>query len=623
MSKPQQRVSVKKTSSNRAGAVPSVADSQSASGVAKAPACTLVIFGAGGDLTKRLLMPSLYNLSASRLLDDKFAVLGVDHSAGTDQGWRKAMTTMLKSFSKDRTAEFYTSHLDMQAWDWVSERLSYVSADFEDDETYRQLAGRIKGNAIFYLAVAARFFGPISERLGKAGLLKQDGTNFRRLVIEKPFGNDVASARELNQRILSVAAEEQVYRIDHFLGKDTVQSIMAVRFGNSIYEPLWRREFIDHVQISVAETIGVEQRGAFYESTGALRDMVPNHVFQLLAMTAMEPPNSFDAEAIRDEKAKLVDALQPVLPENVVRGQYGPGALDGELVAGYRKEPGVSPRSPVETYVAMKLFIENWRWAGVPFYLRTGKRMADRRTEISVHFKPAPYRLFRDTPVDRITPNVFTLLIDPTHGTTLDFNVKVPGPVMDIGRVHSSFQYHDFFTEKPNVGYETLLYDCMLGDATLFQRADTIEASWAIVQPALDTAADNPAQRYPAGSAGPADADELLARDGRHWRSLERADDAGAIAQANARADGKAVPKTRNGSAARSAAAGERAGTVKAGAAKAAAGKMPKLAGKKSKASAKTVTRAAAKATVGAAKAVSTAKRKATKQKGRKHADKQ
>ena len=447
-------------------------------GAGSAPACTLVIFGAGGDLTKRLLMPALYNLSGSKLLDHEFRILGVDRGQIDTDGWKHALTETMQSFTTDKTSEFYTPKIDDAAWGWVTERLHYQQGDFSHDDVFRQIGeGLGDGSAIFYLAVGARFFGTVVDGLGRAGLLKQAG-NFRRVIIEKPFGADLPSAQALNAQILKQAEESQFYRIDHFLGKETVQSIMAVRFANGMFEPTWRREYIDHVQITAAETVGVEARGSFYEPTGALRDMVPNHLFTLLSMVAMEPPNSFDAEDVRAEKAKLVEAVKPMAPEDAVRGQYSAGQEFGRDVPGYRQEAGVAPDSSTETYVALKLSIENWRWAGVPFYLRTGKRLRGRQTEISIHYKPAPYRMFRDTPVSQMTPNVVRLLIDPDQGVETQFDAKVPGPQMRLGRVATSMRYKDYFEEKPNVGYETLLYDCMIGDATLFQRADAIEASW-------------------------------------------------------------------------------------------------------------------------------------------------
>ncbi|WP_233852242.1 glucose-6-phosphate dehydrogenase [Paraburkholderia sp. HD33-4] len=499
----------------------------SAAGKKPAPPCTLVIFGAGGDLTKRLLMPALYNLALDGLLDDSMKIIGVNHGERETREWCDELHASLQKFAADKASTFHAGKLDDNAWSWVAQRLEYMAGEFESDDTFAKLKQKLDqsqgGNAIFYLAVGARFFKPIVDRLGKAGLLKEgDGANggFRRLVVEKPFGTDLASARDLNAHIRAVAPESQVYRIDHFLGKDTVQSILAVRFANAMFEPLWRREYIDCVQITAAETIGVEGRGRFYEQTGAFRDMLPNHLFQLLGIIAMEPPNSFDAEAVRDRKAELFDAIQPLTPDDVVFGQYEKGPAG----VGYREEPDVAPGSTTETYAAARVFVENWRWAGVPFYLRTGKRLAVRRTEISVKLKQVPFLLFRDTPVDALTPNVLTMRIDPSHGTSFDFNVKTPGPVMEVGPVQSSFDYDDFFAKNANVGYETLLYDCMLGDATLFQRADSIETSWCAVDDVLHPKSGGAlaVRGYAAGSDGPAEADALLARDGHTWRPLQQ-----------------------------------------------------------------------------------------------------
>jgi glucose-6-phosphate 1-dehydrogenase len=499
------------------------AHAQAATGVQQAPVCTMVIFGAGGDLTKRLLMPALYDLSVSHLLPNQFKVIGVDRVQQSDDEWRHTLTDTMQTFTKDKTAEFYTPKVDETAWGWVRDRLHYLPGDFSQDETFANIGKAVgDGSVIFYLAVAARFFGPVVDGLGKAGLLKQSGDMFRRVVIEKPFGSDLPSAQALNQRILKQADESQFYRIDHFLGKETVQSIMALRFGNGMFEPTWRREYIDHVQITAAETVGVELRGAFYEPTGALRDMVPNHMFSLLCMAAMEPPNSFDAEDVRTEKAKLVQAIRPLRMDEAVRGQYDAGQEQGTAVPAYRDEPHVAKDSRTETYIALKLSIENWRWAGVPFYLRTGKRLTGRQTEISIHYKPAPYRIFQDTDVDATTSNVVRLLIDPEQGIDTLLDAKVPGPKMRLGAVKTSMRYKDFFKEPPNVGYETLLYDCMMGDATLFHRADNIEAGWRAVQPLLEAWGRNEGEveHYPAGSQGPAGADALLQRDGRQWLKL-------------------------------------------------------------------------------------------------------
>jgi glucose-6-phosphate 1-dehydrogenase len=486
-----------------------------------APPCTLVIFGAGGDLTKRLLMPALYNLSSEHLLPDDFAVVGVDRDKQDDAGWRLALTETMGSFTKDKTAEFYTPKLDATAWGWISDRLRYLVGDFGSEETYERIKTTIGGkSAVFYLAIAPRFFGPVVESLGKSGLLKQSDSAFRRVVIEKPFGSDLPSALALNALILKHADESQIYRIDHFLGKETVQSIIAMRFANGMFEPTWRREYIDHVQITAAETVGVEARGSFYESTGALRDMVPNHLFTLLSVITIDPPNSLQAEDVRTEKARLLKAILPIPANDAVRGQYAAGLEMGQMVAGYRDEPNVAPDSRTETYVALKLFIENWRWAGVPFYLRTGKRLAARQTEVAIHYKPAPYHMFQDTPVDKLTPNIVRLLIDPEQEVETQYDTKVPGPQMRLGRVVTSMRYKDFFSVGPRVGYETLLYDCMMGDMTLFQRADAIEASWRAVQPLLDAWRDAGVEMYKAGSQGPAAADTLLQRDGRSWLGL-------------------------------------------------------------------------------------------------------
>jgi glucose-6-phosphate 1-dehydrogenase len=496
-----------------------------AAGAHPAPPATLVIFGAHGDLTKRLLMPSLYDLASGKLLDDKFRIIGVDLADGDDATWVSGLTATMQDFTKDPNAEFYVKQIDETVWGWVTQRLTYVKADFTKPEDMAKLAKQITGNAVFYLAVAARFFGPVVDQLGQAGLLREEGEAFRRIVIEKPFGEDLASAKTLNARILAQANEKQIFRIDHFLGKETVQNIMALRFANGIFEPVWRRDHIDFVEITAAETIGVEGRGKFYEPTGALRDMVPNHLFQLLCMVAMEPPNSFDAEAVRDEKAKLLMAIRPVAAGDVVRGQYTEGHLMGQDVPGYKQEPDVAPDSRTETYVALRLTIENWRWAGVPFYLRTGKRMAARRTEVAIHFRTPPFALFRDTDNNELTENVLTLTVQPHEGMTLALTAKHPGPKMDLAPISLQFHYEDAFKMTPNVGYETLIYDCLIGDSTLFQRADMIEASWAVVDPALAHAKqdDDVPEPYEAGSAGPDGAGTLLARASHRWKPLQPA----------------------------------------------------------------------------------------------------
>jgi glucose-6-phosphate 1-dehydrogenase len=383
------------------------------------------------------------------------------------------------------------------------------------------------GNVIFYLAVADRFFGPIVDKLGEAKLTQEaaeDGKKaWRRVVVEKPFGNSVASAHDLNTRILRTLREDQIFRIDHFLGKDAVQSIMAFRFANGLFEPIWNRDRIDHVQITVAETVGVEKRGDFYEATGALRDMVPNHVFALLSMVAMEPPVGFDEAAVRSKKADVFHAMPAIDPACAVRGQYGAGTVLNKTVKPYRQEPDIAPDSAVETYVAMKLEIDNWRWAGVPFYIRTGKHLAQRNTEIAICFKQAPFAAFQDTPVESLRPNWLVLRIQPNEGISLQFEVKRRGPMVDLAAVKMDFRYDDWFPKEPNVGYETLIYDVMIGDPALFMRADMVEQAWRVVQPVLDAWAGDKAGLafYESGSDGPDAADALIARDGnRAWRPV-------------------------------------------------------------------------------------------------------
>ncbi|MGH6726506.1 MAG: glucose-6-phosphate dehydrogenase [Pseudolabrys sp.] len=498
----------------------------------------MVIFGAGGDLTKRLVTPALYNLARTKVLPEKFAFIGVDHGEGTAESWRKHLHDMLESFVGNATAEFDVDKIDDDAWKRLADKMVYVQGDFTKPDLYEKIRAALadaekthgtQGNAIFYLAIADRFFGTVVEQLGKAKLTDQtegeDGKPrfWRRVVIEKPFGHSLKSARELNASILRTLHEDQIFRIDHFLGKDTVQSIMAFRFANGLFEPIWNRDRIDHVQITVAETVGVERRGKFYEATGALRDMVPNHVFTLLSMVAMEPPTGFDAAAIRSKKTEVLAAMPAIKSAQAVRGQYGAGTVLDKTVKAYRQEPNVAPDSNVETYVAMQLEIDNWRWAGVPFYIRTGKHLTQRNTEIAIRFKQAPYSAFQNTPVDTLRSNWLVLRIAPDEGISLQFEVKRPGPVVDIAAVKMDFRYDDWFPKEPNVGYETLLYDVMIGDPTLFMRADMVEQAWRVVQPVLDNwAADKAGQLpiYPSGSAGPGEADALLNRDGRRWRPV-------------------------------------------------------------------------------------------------------
>jgi glucose-6-phosphate 1-dehydrogenase len=501
-----------------------------------APPCTVVIFGAGGDLTKRLLIPAIYNLAKDKLLSENFAIIAADRTPKPAEAYRDYLAEGVRSFVSDTASGGETEPFDGKTWDFIASRITHFAGDFTVPETYARLGDLLKtteaqfktgGNVLFYLAVAAQLFGTIVERLGEAGLVQEKEGVWRRVIIEKPFGSDLPTARALNARILKVLAEPQIYRMDHFLGKETVQNIMALRFSNAIFEPLWNRDHIDHVQITAAETVGVERRANFYEVTGALRDMVPNHVFQLLSLTAMESPNSFAADAVRNEKTKVLEAIRPLdyedVRRSVVRGQYADGHINNVPVQGYRGEPGVNPRSTTETYVALKLEIENWRWAGVPFFLRTGKRLTRRTTEIAIHFKRAPFALFRDTPVDILTNNVLALQIQPDEGVSLQFGAKLPGPRLDLGKVRMDFRYKDYFHTEPSTGYETLVYDCMIGEAILFNRADGVEAGWAVVQPILDLWGEDqtvPLELYPAGDAGPDGADNLLWRSGRQWRPL-------------------------------------------------------------------------------------------------------
>jgi len=491
-----------------------------------APPCLFVLFGAAGDLTKRKLIPALFNLVKAKLLPDNFAVMGVSVDDLSVEAFR------------NRAGEFLPpGDGDANQRDWLRPRLFYERGDFGDPDTFTKLRERLagidvehhtQGNYLFYLATAPKFFASIVQQLGKADLLKQEGAHWRRVVIEKPFGHDLDSAKALNRDIKSVLQENQIYRIDHYLGKETVQNIMVLRFDNAIFEPIWNRRYIDHVQITNAETVGVEQRGAYFDSAGTLRDMVPNHVMQLLSLTAMESPVSFHADAVRNEQAKVLHSLQPLNSEDVlqrsVRGQYGEGKLGEEKVPRYRSEPGVALESRTETFVALKLNIDNWRWAGVPFYLRTGKRLAKRHTEIAIHFKRTPFELFRHAPFHKLHTNTLVIQIQPVEGISLSFGAKVPGPVLRVGSVDMSFEYSKYFGADAYTGYEVLLYDCMMGDATLFQRADMVEAGWSVVDPVLDVWRALPPRKFPnyaSGAWGPAEADQPPELDDRQWRKIE------------------------------------------------------------------------------------------------------
>ena len=494
----------------------------------QAEPCVMVIFGATGDLTKRKLFPALYHLAKDGFLPENFAILCVGRQELSGARYRKQILADLKEFVGDK--------VDQKLVKWFEKRTYYTGGDFDEDKALftdiKNLLAEITKthsippNYFYYLAIPPFLFANVAEKVCKNGLSQEKNGNWRRFIFEKPFGRDLESAQTLNTDLLKILDEDQIYRIDHYLGKETVQNILISRFGNSIFEPIWNRNFVDHVQITVAEHLGVEQRGGYYDRAGALRDMIPNHIFQLITLTAMEPPVSFEANAVRDEQAKILQAIQPYAPKDVlketVRGQYDAGEINGEKVPAYRTEENVPTDSNNETYSALKLSIDNWRWAGVPFYVRTGKRMPSKHTTIVIQFKKAPFVLFRDTPIEKLTTNRIVLHIQPDEGITLHFGAKVPGPLVKMGAVDMDFDYSEHFDKTVSTGYERLLYDCMIGDATLFQRADMVEASWRIVSPVLDVWEAIPARGFPnyeAGSWGPKDADELLENDGRKWKN--------------------------------------------------------------------------------------------------------
>jgi len=490
--------------------------------------CSFVIFGVTGDLAHRLVIPALYNLAATGLLPDKFCVVGITRKGMPNDELRDGLMKGLRQFA--------TRPVDDAIATRLLECVTCIAADPREPASFDKMRQQIErleanrstgGNRLFYLATPPDAFAPISRELGRTGLLREESGAWRRLVIEKPFGTDLASAKVLNGELLKIVDEHQIYRIDHYLGKETVQNILVLRFANGMFEPIWNRNHIDHVQITVDEKLGVGHRGSFYDSTGALRDMVPNHLFQLLSLVAMEPPIRFDAHSVRSEKADVLAAIQPQSEsdalKNSVRGQYQGGKIGDTEIKDYGKTEDVKPGSTTETYAALKLTIDNWRWAGVPFYLRTGKALGVKRTEVAIKFKQAPFSMFSCTEVDRLSQNYLVISIEPTEGITLQFNTKVPGPTINIDGVEMKFRYKDYFKAEPATGYETLIYDCMIGDNILFQRADSVEAGWQAVQPFLDAwkkAGADGLERYKAGSEGPADAEELLKRDGRSWRKL-------------------------------------------------------------------------------------------------------
>lgn len=488
--------------------------------------CSFVIFGVTGDLTHRLIIPALYNLAANDLLPDRFCVVGIARNRMTSDALRDSLMKGLRQYA--------TRPVDDAIARRLLECVTCLEADPDDpasfDRMHEQLEGletarHTGGNRLFYLATPPGAFAPISKELGRTGALHQKDGAWRRLVVEKPFGSDLASAKALNADLLGIADEHQIYRIDHYLGKETVQNILVLRFANGMFEPIWNRDHIDHVQITVEEKLGVGRRGSFYDATGALRDMVPNHLFQLLSLVAMEPPARFDAHTVRSEKAEVLAAIQTQsiadAMRNSVRGQYRRGTVGDTVIEDYVGTKDVKPDSTTETYAALKLTIDNWRWAGVPFYLRTGKALGDKRTEVAIKFKQAPFAMFSCTPVESLAENYLVIGVEPTEGIALQFNSKVPGPSIRIEGVEMTFRYKDYFKAEPATGYETLLYDCMIGDNILFQRADGVEAGWRAVQPFLDAwkqAGSSDLESYAAGSGGPPGAVDLLKRDGRNWR---------------------------------------------------------------------------------------------------------
>ncbi|MGH9470413.1 MAG: glucose-6-phosphate dehydrogenase [Terriglobia bacterium] len=502
-------------------------------GAHRVPApCAMVIFGASGDLTERKLVPALYYLSRAGLLPDGFSVIGCAKTPYTNESFREKMQKAVKKYLN-------VPDSDHEAVEKFTKDVHYIADDFGDPAAYNQLKTLLKkldtqrgtgGNRLFYLATPPSFFPVIVQHLGAAGLAQpeHEGESWTRIVIEKPFGRDLESARELNRIVTSVFKEDQVYRIDHYLGKETVQNLLVFRFGNGIFEPFWNRRYIDHVQIAVAEEIGIENRGAYYEEAGLVRDMIQNHVLSLLSLITMEPPAIFDSAAVRDEKSKVMRAVRPIpldrISEFAVRGQYVEGWTDGQKLPAYRAEPKVSPQSTTETYAALKLAIDNWRWADVPFYLRAGKRLPKRITEITINFRRAPHLLFRGTGTTSIEPNQLKIHIQPNEGMSLMFNAKIPGTTMKIQPVTMEFRYEDAFgAAAPTTAYETLLLDCMIGDPMLFTRADFVDLAWELVTPVLNRWKEDGRKGlsfYEAGTWGPPEADAFIERDGRKWQEL-------------------------------------------------------------------------------------------------------
>ena len=500
--------------------------------------CIVVIFGATGDLTKRKLVPALYALAADGQLPPGFSIVGAGRGEHSTDEWRAAMREAIATHGRAKLRE--------DVWSVFSDGMRYCRYDLETDDGLHDLNQTLEaldrergtaGNRVFYFSIPPSGFAHLAERLGAEGLSRPEGDSFRRMVIEKPFGRDLQSARELNCKLHVAFGEEQIYRIDHYLGKETVQNLLVFRFANGIFEPLWNRQYIDHVQITVAESIGVEGRGEYYEESGALRDIIQNHVIQLMAIVGMEAPSKVHGETVRDEKVKLLRAVRPIHPDDAlshtVRGQYSAGWVDGERVPAYREEAGVSDDSLRETYVAMKVDIDNWRWAGTPFYLRTGKRLPKRATEIAIQFRRVPHSPFGEQtatpsgflPKNSIDPNLLVLRIQPDEGITLRFSAKLPGQSMRIRTVNMDFLYGNAFLNESPEAYERLLLDCMLGDSTLFAREDEVEEAWRICTAILDGWRSHPPDRedtpnYESGTWGPQTARDFMARDGRQWRRL-------------------------------------------------------------------------------------------------------
>ncbi len=491
--------------------------------------CVMLIFGGSGDLTRRKLVPALYNLARQRSVPAGFTILGLSRSPMSDEQYRGRLREWV-----DKSTEAPPS--DAATWEPFAQSIHYLSADFRDPKTYERIKALLacydkergtSGNRVFYLSTAPSEYVDIIRNLGAADLAHGSGNGWVRIIIEKPFGRDLESARSLNAEVSAVFGEDQVYRIDHYLGKETVQNLLVFRFGNGIFEPIWNRQYVDNVQITAAESIGVGTRGAYYEEAGALRDMIQNHIMQLLTLVAMEPPPDFEPNSVRDEKAKVLRSIRPFSHDEIgrisVRGQYGPGFVGGRPVPGYLAEKGVAPDSNTETFAAIRFSIDNWRWAGVPFYVRTGKNLGKHATEIAILFRWTPHLIFRKESGDQIEPNVLALRIQPDEGITLKFVAKLPGQTTSLRPVNMDFRYGSTFGAHLASAYERLLLDCMLGDPTLFDRADSVQTAWTLVQPFLDVwgaGRDRKIPTYPSGSWGPAEADALLAQENRSWRLL-------------------------------------------------------------------------------------------------------